>query len=1133
MKDYLNNHLGLSYSILVDNEPSGELCDEQAIEEWELYKLSKLSLLEYADSGHLTEDCEDSENLPESAYYPTPLTRSEIVGYITGELSCNVDMAYIVESEEVENAIQVVLRSPCSEDEIAFIYKLWSIEPNVISDFEPVLTQMRQYVRNTASYGSADPSLLERYIAILGDDATQDTFIEMALENDNVELLELCEVDDVDEEELKELYEQASEENAIKCMYFLTYTDMTDSACDLFYQQAILKGSSEALLYCDVPYRKKYIKLAVRNQKLDALSYFAIESPVLTADYLIKNVSDSNPIRRTESCQIYAILWRKIRGHHKYSRKLLDHILSGPELFIKGWIEQVGLARIANDIAPQRYAKKIGDKLQEYFENTSHKINLNMISASTRDASAINRLLCWFPVQLERDCDPDLLRLRCYMATDNTLKPEDRRTSFLIGAPLSSMWRLYPGTMQSPYFKVSNELSEFYTRSACSATAKALQIYLQLKKDSIECKVMVKQKGKSPFMAWNAHTGQYANPIEALARGAIGPAGSKQKPSKQESHISSSKHCVGDAYLYTALLKYRLDFCRLIADKMPTVNHINVKFANDYPCMMVFIALPTLKKKPSAACANAWTQLIMCLLIPLLNKVFMSNGYPIEVVARASFGFLTPTLSAYDQSIRINLGLLPQYCVELIVGSLKSIDEVLSGLYSQQFTHDDWPVHVESIFLGESYQKYFGPKAPKLESVFKALWIKVERGDCGRKLVQSISRTAGMRQYLVSHVTQNIDDLSTKGLIKAWMQSLSDVIKSQFKVTKRQLSAVKNSVMHTDKNLNISQKKLNGEDNFFSIVAAITQRLEKQVQSMPYLPAVLRSPMYKNLKELKSCVKNRRIQRLYYHFEMVNELLFACAPYYAKAESIQDGEASDSDDEIELEAYPQQTLFGKKYITHNGMRSIWAAITIATRLLNKDKLHSTNEPKIPSIACVNPYYELANTLQKWAEYATKCDVSSQLRVDKKNPVDADILFADLNACETCRERRPALSTQIVKNTSILIVDTTSSLPVLVFNWLKLLFEKKLALKAVICVASGLKEQQLGADKNHYGVIRIFSRNKKTRDEMMAHLAAIETPLRNRVAQSHRKLMKLIGCVPASAVFFPQSQRVVSDLVSPK
>jgi hypothetical protein len=589
-----------------------------------------------------------------------------------------------------------------------------------------------------------------------------------------------------------------------------------------------------------------------------------------------------------------------------------------------------------------------------------------------------------------------------------------------------------------------------------------------------------------------AHVGSYGNMMQAF--------GDIFTPSTNR--LSTTD---GDAKIYQLILIQKINLCDYIASQLHQKTQlITVSFYHQYPCLMIHIhrntAVTTMPQHfPADAAFKAWVNFLISYLVGLLNADTYLNGWPIEIERRASFGFLSPTIAPTGTSIRISMGLVPKVYADILIENLIRFDQMLVGL-SASAIH--YPLRsYPSFYHSSSYRTYMGDKYPLVEpvSIIDLLWIKAEKA--GKTLIQNIVRTAYARQALATLVFNKMIERQHKSGF-----NLSDSISIFYEIIAWSISKIylKNSgkkttlTFHQGEPINENEKNnehheivVNNDIDFWSVIETIYYRAQGQ---MPHTRNILHA--------LSESIRNFNINKLYLYLDCLTELMFISS--IESSQSISDygdGYGSDSEEESEVESVQ---ITSKKIITHSGMRAILCAVTVAAEYFVARK-------DVMRLFASQAYYEVPMGLQLIKQI-------HQLKhiVLVKNIYEANAVIYDLNMCLT---KAPSTLQAPDITHKMLFLDATSALSEKVHQWLKLFAAPNNRGAALFIVESGAKNQQLGADKNQYGVVRVMTKNPKLTQWFYQSFKKIEPPLLSKTSHQYRRYLKNIGAAPVTRNFF--------------
>jgi hypothetical protein len=596
----------------------------------------------------------------------------------------------------------------------------------------------------------------------------------------------------------------------------------------------------------------------------------------------------------------------------------------------------------------------------------------------------------------------------------------------------------------------------------------------------------------------HAHSGNYLNVMQML--------GDKFEPSAKK--ISTS---AGNASLYNSLLGYKNHICQQIVAALQNLQILQVGVYNDYPCVMVYIDDNSIIKhpltpRPSFAAKEAWVDFLISCFVGLVHYETAQAQLPFELERRSSFGFLTPTISPTSESMRISIGLIPQEYAQVLIKSLRKLDELLCSFKRDpQKTLEKIP---DGLFYGsDDHNRYLSGSSYRivpLDNTMQLLWAQVEKG--GKTTVQNIVRTPYARQGISMAVfnalieEETVEDAFNAGLL--WSLCNIHLIKDRknhFQLEFKQTD----DISYSTQPLDAEYCEVN-DDSFWKVIKQIAEN-----------GLALKKP---ELKEtcyaLLTCHYTHRIDHLHYQLEYMQEMMFVSAIKSSKLITMEDGYGSNSDEEIIINNVP---MASNKIITHNGMRAILSA-TLATRWYLSEK----------NILCrvylAEAYYETKTGITL---IATLEKLSIQV-VNKKN--QATVIIADLNACITNGAASASLA---IDNHCIFILDSTSALQPCVSNALTQFSEQ--SSEVLFLVDSGFKNQQLGSDKNPYGTVRVFAKDNHVKEALYSKLKESDPPLLSATSHQHRRSMKAIGAVPTTRSltvgFFQNEQETLINMMA--
>ncbi|GEM_PF-6850596 len=584
----------------------------------------------------------------------------------------------------------------------------------------------------------------------------------------------------------------------------------------------------------------------------------------------------------------------------------------------------------------------------------------------------------------------------------------------------------------------------------------------------------------------HAHYGNYRNAFEML-----GDISELQENRQRQTSP-------GDAVLYDALLNYKNAICRYVAEntKKTQDNLITVNFYNDYPCVMVHIKKitqtlfkNTQTKIPSDNAFEEWVNFLISYFVASLNYAAYKANLPIEIKRQSGFGFQTPSVAPMKESIRINIGLTPIAYADLMIDCLNSLGDLLQNF---KLSKNKIPSLPEGTFYQSAeHEIYLANKYPHyaLENILQLLWVQVEKK--GRTTVQNLMRTAFIREGISAEIFKAL--CLPKTNLEAFFVGLQWAI-TRIQATEKKLTVIQEEALRYGKHFSSTPKKID-DPVFWELVKLIIARA-RQVNNH-YL--------IETLDAIENAIDQKIINKLYNHFEILNELFFVNAIESATDNDVGDGYGSDSETEGEAQG---EKLFAKKIITHNGMRAIWAAVEAA--------MHHLQAGLVPCRLFLDQsYFEISLGLQLIQKIN-----STQTITKTKKTSQANVILYDLNACATSAITNADYT--LLDCNKIVILDATSATT----DCVRVHINKFASSRAstLFIVESGFKNQQFGADKNSYGVVRIFTRDKKTREALYSFIKTAEQPIRSKTSHYLRRCYKLFGTVPVTKSFLPQERK---------
>ena len=689
----------------------------------------------------------------------------------------------------------------------------------------------------------------------------------------------------------------------------------------------------------------------------------------------------------------------------------------------------------------------------------------------------------------------------------------------------------------------------------------------------------------------NASVGNTANYMHIIEHTEF-----QQKTHKQDKVSMAT----GNAKLYEKNLEYRNAMCRYMVQEFKNKHpdaFIHIGHYNEYPCVMVFlnakklnalIQLVAQKDKLNVTAIQAFVNLMISFYVGLVNALAYKQKIPIEMLRRASLGFLSPTIAPTAVSLRLNVGIIPKIYADILVQGLEQLNaffaslETVIGNDNKSFELDasfmpmiyaDHRVRVmqakptaASFKQGKQvwdiiYSKKTGllyclrnnvvQEVPIDEDLAKQLKGSEEdekklaailcsgevKGYLISQKVYSQAKYANIVHLLFATIKKSPEPTTVEFMMKTYYarQLMSKLVFESYVTAKApdvnkiffnslrsmmQCIQVHGTSLHfkTSNHVQIAKKykytfKAKIDDpEFWKVIELIIKASREILKDDP-----------DSVKKLVSTYDQKQLDSdFYYNLERLNHDLFVHANRTRGiGEYDKDGHGSDSEVEEEFEITApiskknkkmiQPTkrvkVFGSKVIVHNGMRSILLAIMLAKKML------SVEAAIAPTIDIDHAYYEVVTGLDALKKMQA---VAANIPSVAKNLGSSAILLHDANFCVTDGEENKSYFNLEVfpVNYTIIILDTTSTTLKDCHEYIKL-FVRSTTAKIMLMVASGNKNQQLGADLNAYGTVRIFT---KSFEDRLAIMNAIkndfkEPGIQSQTSHNYRRLMKRMGAVP--------------------
>jgi hypothetical protein len=503
---------------------------------------------------------------------------------------------------------------------------------------------------------------------------------------------------------------------------------------------------------------------------------------------------------------------------------------------------------------------------------------------------------------------------------------------------------------------------------------------------------------------------------------------------------------------YDEILNYKLKTCLYLVKHFEQLTEranfkcpLEAYYHNDYPCVM--IKIPAFREDKST---ENWYEVAMAYFVAIVNNKALDKAIPIELVIRSSFGHNIPSVAATGDSFRINIGLIPLKYAELLAESLLELNQVIEILKEARMDSSTF----KSINCKISqYNKEGGRTLPTWTSTLLFDILKSPGDVSNKPVIAQITRMRAYADLLADYVLQV---LLAKGEHNI-AQPLVDMLKSlTYDDGVVSFEAIK-GYQFIDNKLSFPDELNNDistDNDFWEILAKISQALQNP--------------------EISDHIEHKKLYGLYASLEAGNRAFIACSGAHKSEEGI----GSDSDCECDGYANTPK-FFSKKMTVTTGMR----AINIAT-FLSLYHLKYLGKHWAANTDCM--YFETADAIKLVSDsfdlFFSPEETSSPQKADFQTAV---IVFFDLTHCDTENSEEISIQKRFLqyKNREIVcVLDYTSATT---FKIEKAVIECLECSDVVILVSSGLKNEQMGADINPYGTVRIVTKDQCLLDRLYA------------------------------------------------
>lgn len=528
---------------------------------------------------------------------------------------------------------------------------------------------------------------------------------------------------------------------------------------------------------------------------------------------------------------------------------------------------------------------------------------------------------------------------------------------------------------------------------------------------------------------------------------------------------------------------------------------------HDYPCVLV--ALPVLNTAEIQTEATKYwdghkkpfQRLILCSFIAFLNVEAIQEGIPIEMVLRASFGHNSPSICETDDTFRINVGLIPQKYAILIGKALYKLNEAINAISdhtSQPAPFDDsfharvrvYNVNKLKEVINENacYVALRGTrdfiKAEHSEEAFQRLYKSFAKIDKDNKVRKASFYPVMLKDKNIWQVIRAYGDSGAKSVLNEcfrekgtedWFtnQIMEALLTGSANPIETALDKLLRCLVYGEKAVTMNYEKIHRELKF----------AKREFANPSFEKIYAEDPAFSEMVEILcgAFSIDKPTTALYAELERGGIKLLtthkASEQLSEQPDFGSDSEFSDELTDVELTEKPH--LSHVKLRVCAGMKAILLAHYGALSYLYS--LGIANYDK----DIQQMYYEVEEAL-RFVEISkpVRNKIRANIIAEIKTGSVSKILHFDLNHCnagnsadnKNLKEKLNTVKPRIV------VLDYTSSISQSVEKALHECLSNQ-AIEFVICVNSGLKNDQGGLDFNPYGEVRICARNRKIATEI--------------------------------------------------
>ena len=568
-------------------------------------------------------------------------------------------------------------------------------------------------------------------------------------------------------------------------------------------------------------------------------------------------------------------------------------------------------------------------------------------------------------------------------------------------------------------------------------------------------------------------------------------------------------------YIYDDMLQYKLEICEIVIQRYREkiknkTEHIKLFFENIYPCIQVQVMPIENANLKSDEEFSSFYEIVFTYFTAITNAIAYGKGIPTEMVSRASFCFSIPCVSKAIHSFRISVGIVSKvYAEKVLVESLLQFNEKFPKfLNSKLGPTPELSAINDSIchYNRNAEEKYKlsdknlqtkqteTSKSPKTvdawseeDTVFSLL---LKTGDSLGNIV--LCRMTARRKFV-----ELLGNYVHEELIKNWE---NPNLVAPFKRLLLQLEFKDDVIVNVRNESDYNAKK-------FSFKEETDKEIQYDDTFWEMMRKICMIFVKNDIYYLCDAVENRKMLGIYSLIERANVEFIRNS---SDQNDVQDEYGSDSDCEFTVtDCGSKESIFGfcKKITVATGMRAISLAHFIA--------IYRAGVKRIDTEFM---YYETECSL----DFINK--IVPKLNLKHFGTYQETVRYIDLNYCNADGKMEQLdLNEQLEKmlvngENEIVIFDYTTATTDRMNAAIRLFIPH---VKIILLVNSGLKNEQIGADVNTHGMLRIITKDVKILNHLYYGLKTVLSKSEEMPKQVHdiRRAYKSVGAAVTNEAIF--------------